>query len=70
MRMLQRIADRLVSRLVPEVTASAYWYWETRCYSGLRCPPPAGPRYQAQRRYCHDGSNYCRPWENLGCCSL
>lgn len=69
MRMLQRVADRLVGRLVPEVTASAVWYYQYECYQGRRCPQPTDPRSTWRRRYCHDSSGFCYDWENIGCCT-
>jgi hypothetical protein len=66
MRILRRMADRLFSRLMPEVTASAIWRWEYQCNQSIVCNRV---QKQRQRRHCHDGTGFCYPWENYGCCS-
>ena len=65
MRILRRMADRLVGRLVPEVTASAIWRYEYRCNQRIICNTV---QKQYQRRHCHD-SGFCYDWENRGCCN-
>jgi hypothetical protein len=62
---IQRMADRLVTRLVPKISASAgdYEYACTPSY----CSSPYGQYvHQYRRRFCYVG--YCYAWENWGCC--
>jgi len=60
MRRLRALTDRLIGRLVPEVTASALWITQRRCAAGCG-------RWSTQTRQCHDGSGYCTPWQTVHC---
>lgn len=64
----RRTADKLLSRLVPEVDASALYYWEYRC-APANCGGIAGKRKE-QKRQCHDGSGVCFDWQDTGLCCL
>lgn len=60
MRKLRSLTDRLMGRVVPEVTASAIWV--TR----YRCTPGCGT-FKRQKRQCHDSSGQCTPWVDVYC---
>jgi hypothetical protein len=59
-RRLRSLADRLLGRLVPEVTASALWLTQHRCVAGCGF-------VKTETRQCHDGSGYCTAWTTLHC---
>ena len=60
MRKLRTLTDRLIGRLVPEVTAAAIWVYEYRCVPGCT-------NVQTQRRRCHDSGGGCDPWVRVLC---
>ena len=63
MRTIQRIADGLLSRIVPRTEASADYY-QYRCVTSP-CPSNSA-LWTNQRRYCRNSA--CYPYENYGCC--
>lgn len=66
MNALRRMADGLLGRFAPKVTASAGWYYQYRCILTKCAQDPGGWTYQ--RRNCYDSTGFCYPWQNYGCC--
>jgi hypothetical protein len=63
MRLLNRLADAALSRVLPTATAEAAW--DYRCNRSLSCPQ--SPSFWAnQRRECSGGT--CGDWETFQCC--
>jgi hypothetical protein len=65
MRVVQRVADRLLSRFVPSVEASALWYWKCGACS-IKDPDCAG-NYRKRCQYCFDSTGQCTTTE-YRCC--
>lgn len=58
MRTMRSLMDRVLGRVVPEISAGAYT--QRRCVSGCSL-------VRLQTRGCHDASGYCGPWTNGPC---
>ncbi len=58
MRTMRSMLDRMMGRLVPEVSAGAYT--QTKCVAGCAL-------VKTMARGCHDASGVCGAWYMAGC---
>jgi hypothetical protein len=59
-RKLRSLTDRLISKVAPEVNASAIWITQTKCVAGCGF-------VKTMTRRCYDSTGDCTPWTIAHC---